>query len=131
MTILGAFGFHLLLPLLFIVGMIVLVVRRGFHFKLLLKDGIETTGTVVRKLMFRSHTQTGVPRIRYEYVDRFGRTHSNRSTVSDEVYRTSEEGGPFPVVYSQSKPHISAPKYLVDQSRAALKKRSAGASSPR
>jgi hypothetical protein len=77
----------------------------------------------VRKLSFGGASRTSARRVRYEYVDQFGRTHSHRSTVPDDVYRSCEEGGPFPVVYSQSRPHVSAPKYLVEQSRAALAKR--------
>lgn len=115
----------LLIPLLFVAGVIVLVVRRGLQMKLLVKDGVETTGTIVRMVTFRSHTRTGAHRIRYRYVDEWGRTHSNRSTVPEDVYRSCTEGGPLVVVYSRSKPHISAPKYLVEQSKAALDKRPA------
>lgn len=123
MELLGSIPFRFLVPLLFVVGIVVLVMRRGFQMKLLLEDGIETTGTVVQKLTFGGRSGGGVRRIRYEYVDRLGRSYSHRSTVPDDVYQSCEEGGPFPVVYSQSKPHVSAPKYLVEQSRAALTKR--------
>lgn len=123
MELVSSIGPHFLVPLLFIVGMIVLVARRGLQMKLLVKDGVETTGTVVQKLTFRRKTGTGVHRIRYQYVDQVGRTQCHRSTVPEDVFRSCEEGGPFPVVYSQSKPHISAPKYLVEQTRAALAKR--------
>jgi hypothetical protein len=123
MEFLASIGLNLLLPLLFVAGIIVLVVRRGLQMKVLANDGVETTGTVVRKLSFGGASRTSARRVRYEYVDQFGRTHSHRSTVPDDVYRSCEEGGPFPVVYSQSRPHVSAPKYLVEQSRAALAKR--------
>lgn len=132
MELLGSIAIRFFaLPLLFFGGIIVLAARRGFQMKLLVQDGTETTGTVVRKLTFSPYQWNAVRRIRYEYRDQFGTTHSNRSTVPDDVYRSCEEGGPFSVVYSQSKPQISAPKYLVDQSRAALEKRSSGASAGR
>ena len=120
---LGQFAFFCIVPVLFIAVMIVMVVRLGFQWKQLLADGVDSTGTVVRKLRF--HTRGRTHYIRYEYVDQFGRTHSHKSAVEEDVYNSVEEGQPFPIVYSQSKPHISAPKYLIDLSREAEKKRAA------
>ncbi|HEX7086844.1 MAG TPA: DUF3592 domain-containing protein [Vicinamibacterales bacterium] len=120
-SIFGSLGSGCLVPLLFLVAIVVVLLRRGLQWKLLLQDGVETTGTVVKKQIFRNLDY----RIRYQYVDQTGRTHSHRSAVTDEVYHGCEEGGPFPVVYSRSKPHISAPKYLIDQSRAAMEKKRA------
>lgn len=123
MELLGTLTNCLIIPLLIVGGMIVLAVRRGFQVKQLLEDGIETTGRVVKKQTFSGSKGGRVCRIRYEYVDQMGKTHAHRSAVPEDVYASHEEGSPFPIVYSQSKPHISAPKYLVEQSRAAMAKK--------
>lgn len=131
MALIDALGLRLLVPLLFVVALALVVIRRGVQMKRLVNDGIETTGTVVRKLSFTHQIGRGVRRIRYQYEDRSGRTYSHKSVVTEDVYRGCEVGDPLPIVYSRSKPQISAPKYVVDQSRAALEKRPAGTSPER
>lgn len=122
----------ILIPLVFVVVMLVVVARRGFQVKLLAEDGLEATGFVVRKQTF-SGRGGRTYRLRYRYVDQMGREHSHRSVVDDDVYKRYNEGDPFPIVYSRSKPHISAPKDVVDLVRNAMeakKKKSASTPSP-
>lgn len=57
--------------------------------------------------------------VRYEYHDDMGRAHSHTSAVIDDVWDAHEEGGPIAVVYSASRPAVSAPKYLVERARQA------------
>lgn len=110
--------------IVFIVAMVVIVIRRGFQVKLLVEDGIDATGTVVRKVTFRSGKGSRSHRIKYEYFDDLGRRHEHRSMVTKTFYDSFNEGSPIPVVYSRSKPQVSAPKELVEQAREGYRKRS-------
>lgn len=114
----------LFVPALIIAGLIVVVVRRGFQMKQLCADGVDITGTVVAKLQY--HSAKGSVRndrwIRYEYTVG-GATHSHKSLVTSEYWSAHSEGGPIDLVYSRSRPGISAPRPLVESCRAAMEKR--------
>lgn len=76
--------------------------------------GREVTGRVVEKRQTRRRGSTSAW-IRYEYVDPFGRRRrSRRNIVTPEAWQAHTEGGPIAVVYSERRPKISAPKYLID-----------------
>ena len=76
--------------------------------------GVETTGRVVEKRQTRSRGNTSTW-IRYEYQDQFGKTHrSRRNLVTPAAWEAHTEGGPIAIVYSQRRPRISGPKYLLD-----------------
>lgn len=118
-------------PLLLIVAMVIVVIRRGFQVKQLAEDGIDTTATVIRKVKFRGSRSPRRYALRYRYFDQFGRSHEHRSMVTKDFHDGHEEGGHISVVYSESKPHISAPKDLVEQVKAGMAKRSARNASAR
>jgi len=106
------------LPTAIFGGAIYAVVRRGLQIKQLLADGVETAGLVTEKSGdVRSRSGTRHRSLRYEYHDSLGRAHTHRSLVSDDVWKAHLEGGPIEVVYSQSRPAVSAPKCLVEQVR--------------
>lgn len=115
----------LLIPVLIVAGLVVVVVRRGFQMKQLCADGVEATGTVVARLQY--HTAKGSVRnnrwIKYEYQDAAGQTHGHKSLVTSDFWTTHQEGGPIAIVYSRSRPDISAPRHLVELSRQALAKK--------
>ncbi len=117
----------LLMPVVLVVGLIILVVRRGLQMRQLLLDGVETTGQVVAKLQYRHIRRKGAQRptlkIRYAYRDAAGGEHEYRSLVTDSFWNEHAEGGPIAIVYSNSRPQISAPRHLVEQSREALAKK--------
>ena len=114
----------LLVPAALVAGLVVVVVRRGLQMRLLVRDGVETAGQVAAKLRHRHPRRKGAQRpslqIRYAYRDAAGGEHEHRSLVTDSFWNEHEEGGPIAIVYSKSQPHISAPRHLVEQSRAAL-----------
>ena len=104
----------LIMPLIVVAVVVVLTIRRGSQFKQLLMDGVETTGVVAKKLSFSGRRHLT---LRYAYRDPSGRVHAHKSVVSDEVWNAHEEGGSIAVVYSRSRPEISAPPYLVQKLR--------------
>ena len=114
-------------PVAIVVGLVAVVVRRGLQMRQLALDGVETTGQVVAKLRHiharRKGSQRPSLRIHYAYRDAAGAEHEHRSLVTDSFWNAHEQGGPIAIVYSQSQPQISAPKHLVEQSRAALAKK--------
>ena len=116
----------LLVPVALVAGLVVMVVRRGLQMRLLVADGVEITGRVVAKLRHhhvrRKGSQRDSVRIHYAYRDAAGGEHEHRSLVTDSFWNEHVEGGPIAIVYSKSRPHVSAPKHLVEQSRAALAK---------
>jgi len=76
------------------------------------EHGIEVTGVVLNKVTYRA--RGGHSRyLRYEYVDRVGARHGRKVLVTDEAWDTLEEGSPITVVYSERRPEISAPRYLL------------------
>lgn len=107
--------------ILFFAYFIYRVVSRAFQLKLLIKDGQLTTGRVCSKRKYMGkHGRGGMKSLRYEYTDSFGRTRANTSLVPESIWESYDEGSPIEVIYSQSKPAISAPKYLVDQANSAF-----------
>ena len=117
----------LFVPVAIVVGLVLVVVRRGLQMRHLVLDGVETTGQVVSKLR-QSHprrrgSQRPTLRIHYAYRDAAGGEHEHRSLVTDSFWNAHVEGGPIAVVYSKSQPQISAPRHLVEQSREALAKK--------
>ena len=109
------------LGILAFVGLaVVLLVQRGTQFKLLLEDGVNATGRVVDKPKFgRVNSSKKYRHLRYRYQDAFGNEHVHRAQVTSSVFDAHEEGGPIEIVYSRSKPQVSAPRSLVDAARQA------------
>jgi hypothetical protein len=76
--------------------------------------GVAITGRVTEKRQTRTRGNTSTW-IRYEYVDQFGRTRRSRRTLATpEAWDAHQEGGPIAIVYSQRRPGVSWPQYLLD-----------------
>ena len=116
---------------LLLIGMLIFVLVMGIGAALTLRVAVgwskelielqqygrEVTGRVVEKRQTRSRGNTSAW-VRYEYVDQFGKTRrSRRNIVTPEAWDAHTEGGPIAVVYSQRRPMISAPKYLLNLDR--------------
>lgn len=117
MTSCAVFAF---VTLLFFGYFIYRIIRRGNELKQLVRDGVETTGTVTRQLRFgASRPQLYV---RYEYRDGGGGLHTHKSNVPPEFWDAHPEGSPISIVYSRSRPALSAPLPVVEKAREALRK---------
>ncbi|SKB04625.1 hypothetical protein SAMN02745166_04071 [Prosthecobacter debontii] len=116
----------ILLPILLVCGIIGLIiyqaVTRGYQMRELCDHGVETTGVIREKRSYNPQSGSRRYKLAYTYTDSVGASHSHTSVVTSSVYDQHEEGGPISVVYSSRTPSISAPLYLVEQSRDALKK---------
>ena len=109
-----------LLPIVIVVLLIRAVITRGLEFKRLREDGVETTGRVVAKVRTPGSGRSPSTRsVRYEYHDDMGRAHCHTSAMTNDMWNVHEEGGPIAVVYSASRPAVSAPKYFVERTRQA------------
>lgn len=114
MTLLWILLAVLLLCLIVFAGLLRVAMRWGHEAAELQQYGVEVSGVVVEK---RSIQRRGArsTHIRYEYVDQFGkRRRGGRMLVTPEAWDALQEGGPVPVVYSQRRPGVSLPKYLLD-----------------
>ncbi|MCU0634881.1 MAG: DUF3592 domain-containing protein [Gemmatimonadaceae bacterium] len=114
-----------LMPVLIVGGWATILVRRGLQMKRLAEDGVAATARITGKL---KQGGTGVNggttyRLRYEYAGPDGVTHTYRSVVGFDEWSAVEEGDPFPIYYSASKPSVSGPARLVEASRAAIARR--------
>lgn len=98
------------------------VVRRGLELRRLVDDGVEVEGRVLEVTRFvgKAGGSTASIYLRYEYVDSRGGTHRHRSLVSTEFAARHPAGSPIALVYSRSRPAVSSPRELVEQSRTAL-----------
>lgn len=112
-----------LLLVLVVGAMIVLLVKRGLQFRELCEHGVETTGQVVGKRSVKAGPSTSRrQKLVYRYTDGAGAAHEHTSVVTWDVYSRYDKGSAIEVVYSAKNPAVSAPKYLVDQAHAALRK---------
>lgn len=101
-----------------------LVAKRALEFKQLVEDGVDASARVVDK--FRAGRAVSAARnrhLRYAYRDAQGNEHRHRMQVTSSVWQALEVGDAIDIVYSRSKPHVSAPRYLVDPARAATAKK--------
>jgi hypothetical protein len=112
-----------LIPVLLIGYALYAVVRRGFEMRRLATEGVETSGTVTRKVTFRGRGSHRRYQITYAYHDAFGREHSRRSVVSRELYDSLEVGSPVTVVYLPDRPSVSGLLSDVEDARRALERR--------
>lgn len=112
MTLLWVFLAVVLLFLLMCAGLLY-VARNWVHQATELQQaGIETTGVVREKRERRNSRH-----IRYEYRDQFGRSHRRKVLVLPDEWDSLREDGPIQIVYSEKRPHVSAPEYLVELAR--------------
>ena len=90
----------------------------------LTRRGIDRIAKVIEKKRSGSTRggAAGSPTLLYEYRgDR--EWHKHRSHVTEEIYEQYQVGDEFPIVFDPQRPSRSMPKYLIEQSRAALAKR--------
>lgn len=117
---------EVLVTLLILVGIfgaiVFLAVKRGLQMRELCDHGVETTGVVAEKRSVKAGSAPKRQKLVYRYTDSTGTSHEHTSIVTNEVFDQHDSGGPIQVVYSSHKPDVSAPLYLVEQCRAALKK---------
>lgn len=109
---------NILVPALFVAAFILIIVRRGYQMRLLCRDGVDAIGMVKTKSerrMTKGRHKNFV--IHYAYLDEQGKAHEHRSIVSRSFWDRHEEGGRIDIVYSRSRPEISAPAQLVDKAR--------------
>ena len=106
------------------IGMIFLAAKRGLQMRELCEHGVETAGVIFSKRSVAAGKSTARRwKLVYRYQDSSGASHEHTSIVTIEGYQNHEQGGPIQVVYSAKNPAVSAPKFLVDQCRAALAKK--------
>ncbi len=103
--------------------MALLVGRRAFEMKDLAHKGLAVRGRVTGKFRQRgaSANMPSSPCLRYEYQGLDGNRYEYKSLVTESEWEAHEEGGPIEIVILPGKPSVSAPKYLVNLSREALK----------
>jgi hypothetical protein len=120
----GPFLYVLLAFAVFVAAAAFILVRRAGDFRRLVAGGVETTGVVTDKLALgRPGGRRHAKHIRYAYQDASGREHRIRSQVTEGRFDEFGEGDPIAIVYAPDKPGVSAPKWLVDEAKAALAKR--------
>ncbi|HOB12764.1 MAG TPA: hypothetical protein PKN09_00810 [Novosphingobium sp.] len=113
----------LILALLMALAFVGNLVWRGLQFARLAHEGARANATVVRK--FR--TGAGGPgsrgrRIAFQYTGPDGRDYRRAATIALAKWQGLEEGHPLEIYILPDKPGISAPAWLVDAARDALKK---------
>jgi hypothetical protein len=108
-----------IIPLLLGGYIVYVIIRRGFEMRRLAMEGVETVGTVTRKLkFFRRRYQ-----IKYAYYDPFGNRYYRTSFVSHETYNHLEVGSPVKVVYLPHQPSVSGLLSDVEDARRALERK--------
>jgi hypothetical protein len=102
-----------------------LVINRGLQMKQLLDDGIDIDGRVLRQFKHnpKKASLSTDHFLRYSYRDSAGQEHEYKSNVNRDYWAAHPEGSAIAITYSKSKPEISAPRFLVDAARAAIKKK--------
>jgi hypothetical protein len=100
-----------------------LVVWRGLQFGALAREGTRATATVVRK--FRTgaagHTGSRGHRIAFSYRGPDGKEYRRAASLTRSRWQTFEVGHPIEIVLLPAKPGVSAPAWLVDEAREALR----------
>ncbi len=108
-----------IIPLLLVGYAVYAIIRRGFEMRRLATEGVETTGTVIRKAGFGPRRY----QIKYAYHDASGKEYHHASLVSRELYHSLEVGSPVQVVYLPSRPSVSALLSDVELARRALERK--------
>jgi hypothetical protein len=112
------------IPMLLLAGYAIYrVVRRGLEFRQLVEDGVDASATVVSRRLFRNGSGNRAATLRYRYQDALGRSHEYNSMVSRSIWEAHPEGSAFEIVYSRSRPALSAPRALVEPARKAMNPR--------
>lgn len=113
----------LAIPAILIV-MILFVIQRGKQIGELARNGIPATAIVTRR--FRTNpggAGSKGRRIGFRYQGPDGRDYERFASLSIGRYADVKEGDPLPIYLLPDDPGISAPAWLVEESRKALAKR--------
>lgn len=111
----------ILIPLFLIFAVNVAIwVRRGLQIKQLAERGMPGRAVVVKKFPRRKQRT----RIQYEFSGTTDQPIRHNSMVSAAVYQSIEVGRSIDIEFLPENPKVNAPKYLVEQARTALQKRS-------
>lgn len=105
-----------------IVALIGLLVWRGRQVGELARRGQSVQGTVVRK--FRTgmgNAGSMGRRIAFTYRGPDGREYRRAASITTSKWMDLEEGGPIELVFLPDKPGVSAPAWLIDHARQALR----------
>ncbi len=107
----------LILPaLLIMLAIIAALFWRGRQFGGLARHGVPVTGTVVRKMR-----QGGAQRVAFTYRGPDGQDYRRAASIALGKWVELEEGGAIPIICLPDRPGTSAPAWLVEDARRALK----------
>ena len=101
-----------------------LLIRRSFQIKLLLEDGINIDGMVVKQ-WWRNRRGPAMTRyyLRYRYIDNYGNEHTRKLMVGYDNWVAHPPGSAIAICYSASKPGVSAPRDVVELARKAMQRK--------
>lgn len=102
---------------------VVLIVRRGLAFKALAERGVPVRGTIVSR--FRTHASgpgSRGRRVAFTYTGPDGQSYRRAATVSIGHFAELAEGCPIDLYCLPDRPGTSAPAWLVEDARKALRK---------
>ncbi|MCB0309856.1 MAG: hypothetical protein KDD42_01395 [Bdellovibrionales bacterium] len=114
----------ILFVVIFLFGiMLAVALKRGLEMRELAERGVSGKGIVLKKFKTRGQ-KGGISSnwIKYQYQSSRGQTFQNKVSVLSEFFENHSEGDEVDLVYLNNKPKISALKYMVDLSKAALDK---------
>jgi hypothetical protein len=109
-----------------VIGLIVgLLIARGARIQQLTQDGVNMDGEVVQQWWRNPRGPAGRRYyLRYRYHDNLGAEHhTHRWLVGYDYWSAHPPGSAIAICYSASKPHISAPRYIVDLAREASRQK--------
>ena len=100
---------------LIVVGVLVVVARRGLQMKKLVERGIPVVGRVVSRGSRASSGAGGraTHHLRYEFTAADGRTYGHRITVTGAEHESVREGDEIELVYLPDNPKVSAQASMV------------------
>ena len=111
-----------IIPFIIIIGLsLAIIIWRGSHIKRLTHRGVAGTGKVIKKFRQQRGGSSSSECLRYEYNSPTGERFENKIHVPQVIYDQHEEGDSIDIVYLPDTPKISAGRYLINQTRAALK----------
>jgi len=110
-----------LVPMAILVVMIVTIVRRGTAITKLVHHGADAEAIVIKKFRTSGGSGSGVPYLRYEFHDPFGKSYQRKVAVSEEEHERYEVGDTIEICVLPDKPEVNATRAMVELSRSALR----------
>jgi hypothetical protein len=106
---------------LIVIAVVVVIVFRGWQMTRLVHQGVAAEGRIIKKGRTQSSQGISQPWLRYEYRGPDGQRHEYRIHTTEEFWEAHEVGDTIEIAYVRSKPSVSGARYMVNQSREALK----------